>query len=56
MKSLLMMSLMILSLSSCSTINSYLGLSDDNYAEEAIEAIIKHEVGIDLDLTPSSKE
>lgn len=47
---------MILLLSSCSYINSSLGLSDDNLGEELIELGLKSQTGIDVDLTPSSPE
>lgn len=46
----------LISLYSCSQINGYLGLKDDNVYEEIIEAAIKIETGIDIDLTPESKE
>jgi hypothetical protein len=46
----------LLSLASCSTINEKLHLSDDNLGEEIIEDVIKQETGIDMDLTPNSKE
>lgn len=52
----LMMFSMILLLSSCSYINSYLGLGDDNFGEEMIEEGIKYKTGIDIDLTPGSTE
>lgn len=52
----LMMFSMILLLSSCSYINSYFGLEDDNLAEEATEALIDWKTGIDVDLTPSTPE
>ena len=40
----------------CSPINAWLGLSDDNLAEEAIEFVIQEELGISVDLTPASEE
>lgn len=40
----------------CEPVNAYFGLQDDNFAEEAIEAGIRYETGLDLDLTPSSPE
>lgn len=43
-------------LSSCSIINGWLGLEDDNFAEELVEDFIDMETGLDVDLTPSSKE
>jgi hypothetical protein len=47
---------MTLLLSSCSSINKYFGLEDDNLAEEASEALIEWKTGIDIDLTPSTPE
>ncbi len=41
---------------SCSTINQRLGLKDDNLVEEKIEYIIQLETGLNIDLTPDSKE
>ena len=40
----------------CSLINKKLGLSDDNVAEELFEEIIQENTGLDLDLSPESKE
>lgn len=37
-------------------INQYFGMPDDNPVEQDIEKIIKDESGIDVDLTPNSKE
>lgn len=47
---------MSLSLVSCSSVNKYFGLKDDNVIEETIEAAIHYETGLDVDLTPESKE
>ena len=52
----LLICLMTLLLSSCSSINKYFGLEDDNLAEEASEALIEWKTGIDIDLTPSTPE
>ena len=41
---------------SCSYINDRFGLGDDHFAEEALEDFIKHETGIEIDLTPESPE
>lgn len=38
-----------------SYINQKLGLEDDNPIEEAIESLIAHQTGIDIDLTPEEK-
>ena len=43
-------------LTSCSSINSKLGLSDDNPVEEVSEALIEGRTGIDVDLTPITPE
>jgi len=43
-------------LGSCHMINQKVGLDDDNIFEERIEEKIKEETGIDVDLTPNSKE
>lgn len=39
-------------LGACSAINHYLGLEDDNQIEQAIEDVIEHQTGIEIDLTP----
>lgn len=52
---LLSMALMVL-VSSCSYVNPYLGLSDDNMLEELGERIIKNEIGLDIDLSHESPE
>ncbi len=43
-------------LTSCGSINKQLGLQDDNLIEESVEAVIKVQTGLDLDLTPESPE
>lgn len=40
----------------CSHLNQFFGLEDDNMIEEAIEDVIKHHTGLDIDLTPDSEE
>lgn len=45
-----------LALPSCSAVNTYFGLSDDNPAEEILEQIIKSKTGADIDLTPETPE
>ncbi|NYT19241.1 MAG: hypothetical protein GKC08_02990 [Methanosarcinales archaeon] len=40
----------------CTYINKKLGLADDNAIEESVEAVIQNQLGIDVDLTPSSPE
>ena len=46
----------IITVAACSQINQKLGLPDDNLGEELIEAAIKIETGLDIDLTPDSPE
>ena len=36
----------------CSYFNKKLGMEDDNPIEEAIEDVIEHQTGIEVDLTP----
>ena len=43
-------------LGGCTALNKKLGLADDNIIEEAIENKIKDTTGLDLDLSPESKE
>lgn len=40
----------------CSKINQTLGLKDDNIIEEKVEDAIESKLGLDVDLTPSSRE
>lgn len=55
MNTLLTVAVMVV-VSSCSYINPYLGLSDDNILEELGERIIENETGIDIDLSHESPE
>lgn len=41
---------------SCERIYQTLNIPSDNPIEEAIEQVIEHETGINIDLTPQSKE
>lgn len=50
-----MFALMLL-VASCSQVNDYFKLPDDNFAEESIEAIIYRETGMHIDLSPRSVE
>ena len=43
-------------LGGCTALNKKLGFADDNIIEEAIENKIKDATGLDLDLSPESKE
>jgi uncharacterized membrane protein len=40
----------------CSPVNKFFGIKDDNVVEEMAEEVIKIRTGLDLDLTPESKE
>lgn len=51
-----LMGITIVTVAACSQINKKLGLPDDNLGEELIEAAIKIETGLDIDLTPDSVE
>jgi hypothetical protein len=48
--------ILALSLTGCSYINKQMGLKDDNWMEEAGEAVLQAETGINLDFTPSTPE
>ena len=48
--------LFILIFGGCHYINEKMGLKDDNELEEIVEEIINQKIGIDIDLTPASKE
>lgn len=43
-------------LSCCSQIEKKMGLAEDNIGEEIVEDVIKGRTGLDIDLTPDSKE
>lgn len=43
-------------LNGCSYLNQKAGVKDDHVLEEIIEAQIEKELGIDIDLTPSTPE
>ncbi len=38
----------------CSYLNQQLNLKNDNVLEQCIEAVIEHETGLDVDLTPEN--
>lgn len=42
--------------SGCSPIDQEIGLEDDNVMEEGSEYLIRKYMGLDVDLTPESKE
>lgn len=56
MINLLMVTCLILTVSSCSTINKALGLKDDNDVEQRVEEVIEQETGVKVDLTPEVKK
>jgi hypothetical protein len=43
-------------LTGCSDLNETIGLDDDHIFEEFAEEVIRANVGIDVDLSPSSEE
>lgn len=47
---------LMLVIASCSQVNDYFKLPDDNFVEEGVEAIIYRETGLRIDLTPRSQE
>lgn len=55
MRSIFFLAPLIL-LTSCSYLNQKLGLKDDNWIEESVEAVIDYKLNIDVDLTPESPE
>lgn len=56
MKKMIALMALMLSLTSCSSINRYMGWSDDWWGEELFEFGVKTQTGVNVDLTPSSKE
>lgn len=48
--------LFLFSISSCSYINPYLGLQDDNFLEEFGERVLEDETGIDIDFSHETPE
>jgi len=48
--------LLLLTFVGCAKLNRYVGLADDHPIEEQIEEHIGDTLGIDIDLTPDSKE
>ncbi len=43
-------------LTGCQTVNDKSGINDDDTIEEVVEEIILKETGVEIDLTPRSKE
>ncbi len=52
MKIVLCLILLASFMGACTCVNRKLGLDDDNPIEEAIEELIEHKTGLDIDLTP----
>ncbi len=40
----------------CSSFNKKIGVADDHFSEEVLEKYIEAKTGLDIDLTPDSKE
>lgn len=38
----------------CTYLNQKVGLEDDNFIEQSVEALLLYETGVDLDLTPGN--
>lgn len=53
---LLLISFLLLGIISCTPINQYFGLEDDNLVEEMSEEVLRSQTGIDMDFTPGSPE
>jgi len=54
---MLRLSLLLCALfTACEPVVHYFGLQDDSMPEEMIEAAIKYETHVDIDLTPTSAE
>jgi len=56
MRSVLFITLFIITSGGCSYINKKLHLKDDNVAEQLLEAEIEEHTGLKIDLTPDSEE
>lgn len=54
MKTLMTFVVISISLVSCSSINRYFGMENDNPLESAIEDVIEYKTGLKIDLTPES--
>jgi len=54
----LLFSMMIIGIlvASCSSLNKKFNLKDDNVVEEFVEEQIENQLGLNIDLTPESKE
>lgn len=50
------LAIILLAIAGFTYINQRLGLPDDNAAEEFIEEVIKNKIGMDIDLTPETRE
>ncbi len=56
MRVTLVIGLCLLLCGGCSYINKKMNMSDDNIIEESFESIIERQLGLDIDLTPSTPE
>lgn len=56
MKHLGILLFIFLYFSSCTPVNRYFGLQDDNFFEELLEWIVDDKTGLDVDFTPSNPE
>jgi|GEM_PF-2550527 len=56
MRLAIIMTVLVLSITACSYLNKKVGLDDDNIIEESVEGLIEYKTGLDIDLTPGSKE
>ena len=46
----------IVACDACTRLNNKVGLQDDNFIEECVEALIENKTGLDVDLSPESPE
>ncbi len=56
MRVLILLAVSAVLIEGCTYINRKLGVEDNWWAEEAVEAVIEDQTGISIDLTPSSPE
>ena len=56
MKILVMVAVLCVVMFGCSSAMQYFGMREDNNVEEAIEAYIFHETGVDIDFSEQTPE
>lgn len=56
MKLIFTVFIIMVSCGACSVVNKYIGVEDDNPVEELAEELILCQTGMEIDLTPESKE